>query len=578
MDSIDGKLKLFASAFLCCVMFLGVGAAAHAAESAALSFQRANKSSVELFRDASKKKYRKYWLEVIQEYSGICEKHPDSPFAPNARYKAAKLYRELYGYSGSTADLRKASETFQQVARDYPWSSLADDSLYNAGRIEERLGNKEQAQKLYRRVVSEFPQGDMHSAARARITGPARASAGSASATAKKSTGKTAQGSGASRVKNVRQWANEDFTRVVIDLDRSAKYKAFTLPRDPVHNKPQRLVIDLDGAATPQGFPYRHGQSDGFITEIRVSQFDPDTVRVVLDLKDSLAYNAFHLEDPSRIVVDVGAKSSSIKEAATYQSQGTVKKVRPHTPSQMKDDVPSIASQLSLKVSRIVIDPGHGGKDPGAIGPGGIKEKDLTLQISKLLAQRLKLEGFEVFLTRTTDTFLTLEQRTNFANEKRADLFISVHINSNEDRTVRGIETYFLNLTTDATAIEVAARENATTQKSLSDLQLIINDLMLNSKINESSKFANSVHTGVMNSALSTGYEGRDLGVRQAPFYVLLGAQMPSILLELGFITNSKDIGLLKRRTYQESLVDGIAKGINSYIMNTTYAYSGRGK
>lgn len=572
MDSIDGKLKLFACAFLCCVMFLGVGAAASAAESAALSFQRANKSSVELFRDATKKKYRKYWLEVIQEYSGICEKHPDSPFAPNARYKAAKLYRELYGYSGSRADLRKASETFQQVARDYPWSSLADDSLYHAGRIEERLGNKDQAQKLYRRIDREFPEGDMLSAARARITGPAR----SASAPAKKSAGKAAQGSGASRVKNVRQWTNEDFTRVVIDLDRNAKYKTFTLPRDTAHDKPQRLVIDLDGAATPQGFPYRHGQKDGLITDIRVSQFDPGTVRVVLDLKDTLTYNAFHLEDPSRIVVDVGAKGSSIKKAATHQS--TVKKVRSHTPSQMKDDVPSIASQLCLKVSRIVIDPGHGGKDPGAIGPGGVREKDLVLQIGKLLAQRLRLEGFEVFLTRTTDTFLTLEQRTTFANEKRADLFVSVHINSNKDRTVRGIETYFLNLTTDATAIEVAARENATTQKSLSDLQLIINDLMLNSKINESSKFASSVHAGVMTSALGVGYAGRDLGVRQAPFYVLLGAQMPSILLELGFITNSRDIGLLKRRSYQEALVDGIAKGINSYIMNTTYAYSGRGK
>jgi N-acetylmuramoyl-L-alanine amidase len=143
---------------------------------------------------------------------------------------------------------------------------------------------------------------------------------------------------------------------------------------------------------------------------------------------------------------------------------------------------------------------------------------------------------------------------------------------------VKGIETYFLNLTTDSSAIEVAARENAYTDKSISDLQLILNDLMLNSKINESSKFANCVHTSVLASAHSTGYDGSNLGVKQAPFFVLLGAQMPSILIELGFITNPTDVTKLKQRAYQDSLVEGIAKGINSYIMNTTYAYSWRHK
>ena len=229
-------------------------------------------------------------------------------------------------------------------------------------------------------------------------------------------------------------------------------------------------------------------------------------------------------------------------------------------------------------VSKIVIDPGHGGKDPGAISPNGIREKDITLEIGKLLAKRLKELGFEIFLTRSRDEFLTLEERTVFANKKRADLFISVHINSHQNPSVSGIETYFLNLTTDSSAIEVAARENATTQKSISDLQLIINDLMLNSKINESSKFANFVHTCIVSSALNIGYNGKNLGVRQAPFYVLLGAQMPSILLELGFITNSTDSEMLKRRSYQDTLVEGIAKGINNYIMNTTYAYSWRSR
>ncbi|HPL87496.1 MAG TPA: N-acetylmuramoyl-L-alanine amidase [Deltaproteobacteria bacterium] len=575
MDYIDDKLKLAVCALLCCAFFLGFGTAAYAADSAALSFQRANKSSVELFRDPAKKKYRQYWLEVIGEYTGIAEKYPDSPFAPNALYKSAKLYAQLYDYAGKKSDLQKASTVYQQVARDYPDSSLADDALLNAGKIEDRLGNKAGAQKLYRRIVSDFSSGDMAEAARKKIKGKIPEAKPSPVMTAGKTSAR-GQSSSLSQVRNIRRWTNPGSTRVVIDLEKNVTFKAFTVPEDKKNQLPHRLVIDLKGAATPPGFPYKHTVDNRLVSDVRVSQHDRDTVRVVLDLKDKLQYNTFNLEDPSRIVIDVSNDVSSIREVASYQSK--VKKVRSHTPSQMKDDVPSIATQLCLKVSRIVIDPGHGGKDPGAVSPNGVKEKDLVLEIGKLLAKRLKMEGFEVFLTRTSDVFLTLEERTNFANSKRADLFVSLHANSNNDKSVRGIETYFLNLTTDATAIEVAARENATTQKSISDLQLIINDLMLNSKINESSKFANCVHTGIISSAVSVGYEGRNLGVRQAPFYVLLGAQMPSILLELGFMTNSNDLGLMKRRAYQEALVDGIAKGINNYIMNTTYAYSGRSK
>jgi N-acetylmuramoyl-L-alanine amidase len=258
------------------------------------------------------------------------------------------------------------------------------------------------------------------------------------------------------------------------------------------------------------------------------------------------------------------------------RAESGFKKVPKWSKSQMSDDVPSIAAQLSLKVSRIVVDAGHGGKDPGAKGPGGIQEKDLTLAIAKALARRLRLEGFDVYLTRDSDVFLTLEERTAFANKKRADLFVSIHINASGDTGAQGIETYFLNLTTDSSAIEVAARENATTSKSISDLQLIINDLMLNSKINESSRFANCVQKSLISSVLTNGYQGRDFGVKQAPFYVLLGAQMPSILCELGFITNNGDSSLLQSDAHQSTLIDGIAKGVNRYIMNTTYAYNRR--
>jgi N-acetylmuramoyl-L-alanine amidase len=228
------------------------------------------------------------------------------------------------------------------------------------------------------------------------------------------------------------------------------------------------------------------------------------------------------------------------------------------------------------KISRIVIDPGHGGKDPGATGPCGATEKEITLAVSKELAARLRDDAYEIFLTRKSDTFVPLEERTAFANKKKADLFISVHVNANDRVSLRGVETYFLNLTTDASAIKVADRENAVASKTMGDLQFIIKDLMLNARINESSRFASSIQKSIISSLGRAGHANKDHGVKQAPFYVLMGAQMPSILIETGFITNAMESKLLQRKSYQHSIVQGIISGINLYVTNTSVAYSNR--
>jgi N-acetylmuramoyl-L-alanine amidase len=228
------------------------------------------------------------------------------------------------------------------------------------------------------------------------------------------------------------------------------------------------------------------------------------------------------------------------------------------------------------KISRIIIDPGHGGKDPGAIGPRGEKEKDITLAVSKELAARLHEDGFETLLTRRGDTFIPLEERSAFANKKKADLFISVHVNANEKVSLRGVETYFLNLTTDASALKVADRENAIASKSMSDLQFIIKDLTLNARINESSRFASSIQKSIISSLGKAGHSNKDHGVKQAPFYVLMGAQMPSILIETGFITNATESKLLQNKSYQNSIIKGIISGINLYVTNSIVAFNNR--
>jgi N-acetylmuramoyl-L-alanine amidase len=226
------------------------------------------------------------------------------------------------------------------------------------------------------------------------------------------------------------------------------------------------------------------------------------------------------------------------------------------------------------KALKIVIDPGHGGKAPGGVGPHGEKEKDITLEVGKILAKRLSDEGVEVFLTRDIDTYIALEDRTAFANKHNADLFVSIHVNATEARHKDGVETYFLNLTTDASSNKVAERENAMSSSSMQGLQLIIKDLMLNAKINESSRFATFTQNAIISSLRKTGYTGKDLGVKQAPFYVLMGAQMPAILIEIGFITNPADCMLLHNNAHLETIIDGIMGGIRTFTTNSGYVYN----
>jgi len=231
----------------------------------------------------------------------------------------------------------------------------------------------------------------------------------------------------------------------------------------------------------------------------------------------------------------------------------------------------SIAKQLALGVRTIVIDPGHGGKDPGASGSkNGVYEKHLVLDLSKKLAGKIRNRlNCNVIMTRSSDTFLTLEERTAIANTKSADLFISLHCNASNDKKLVGIETYYLNLATDERAINVAARENATSRKNISDLESILNDLMKNAKINESSRLAAVVQKNLYNGMAKQYSRIKNLGVKQAPFYVLLGASMPSILIETSFISNPEEGRRLADSAYQNALCDAITDGIAKYIRET---------
>ncbi|HEX8986012.1 MAG TPA: N-acetylmuramoyl-L-alanine amidase [Bryobacteraceae bacterium] len=225
----------------------------------------------------------------------------------------------------------------------------------------------------------------------------------------------------------------------------------------------------------------------------------------------------------------------------------------------------SLIRTLGLKLDRIVIDAGHGGHDTGTIGPSGLMEKTLVLDVARrlgaLIAQRI---GSEVIFTRSDDTFIPLEERTRIANEKKADLFLSIHANSSPSPRISGSETFYLNFTTSQDALDVAARENATSQTSIHDLQNLVQKITLNEKVQESREFA-SIVQAVMYKGIARNRASRDRGVKKAPFVVLIGAQMPSVLAEIAFLSNARDEALLKRPEYRQRMAEALFKGVSQY-------------
>ena len=227
----------------------------------------------------------------------------------------------------------------------------------------------------------------------------------------------------------------------------------------------------------------------------------------------------------------------------------------------------SLTRVLGLKIGKIVIDPGHGGHDTGTIGPNGLEEKDLVLDVSRRLGKLLQTRlGAEVIYTRKDDTFIPLETRTAIANEEGADLFVSVHANSSHDPDARGVETYYLNFTSSPDALEVAARENAVSEKSIHELQDLVKKIALKEKIDESQEFAGDVQSSLHSGLAAKNPGERDRGVKKAPFIVLIGANMPSILAEISFVSNPGDERRLETADYRQKIAESLYRGIAKYV------------
>ncbi|HEY5030100.1 MAG TPA: N-acetylmuramoyl-L-alanine amidase, partial [Candidatus Angelobacter sp.] len=255
-------------------------------------------------------------------------------------------------------------------------------------------------------------------------------------------------------------------------------------------------------------------------------------------------------------------KRKTVEPSSRVSSAATTRTAAPNAAGER-----SLIRALGLKIGKIVVDAGHGGHDTGTIGPNGLEEKDLVLDVAlklgKLLEDKL---GAEVVYTRDDDTFIPLETRTAIANKEQADLFISIHANSSDDPTARGVETYYLNFTSRTDALEVAARENAVSEQSIHELQDLVKKIALKEKIGESREFASDVQRSLYAGLSAKSPSLRNRGVKKAPFVVLIGANMPSILAEISFVSNPDDAKKLKTNDYRQRIADSLYKGVFKYV------------
>lgn len=376
-------------------------------------------------------------------------------------------------------------------------------------------------------------------------------------------------GGGHALVTDIRYWSNPDYTRIVVTLDREVGFAHHKLRRDHVGALPERIYIDFNGARIAPGvkdIPI----GDGLLKVARVGQYRPDVVRVVLDIENIRDYKIFPLSDPFRVIIDVKGERKTEIASLEDSIQAPRGDPVPVTKPVKTGRDGSTTRFKPAKIRRIVVDPGHGGHDPGAVAADGLKEKDVVLSIGLKLARLLKEQlNLDVVMTRSTDVFIPLEERTAVANKVNADLFVSVHANASLNKTASGIETYYLNLAKTDKAARVAARENNTSLEKVGLLQTILFDLMANYKINDSARLAEEVQKN-MYGKLSKKYGGmKNLGVKQGPFYVLVGATMPSILVETAFLSNEHEAELLKDSDYQDSAAAGILEGIRGYIKDS---------
>ena len=521
--------------------------------------------------------------------------------------------------------LRAAVSAYEQIVRRYPASAYSDNALWQAGNLAllafddfRQAADRKTGIRLLSLLRTEYPSSSLRTRAsvivKEREAEPVTVSPAPAAAApppappAERSRSAAAEAtadprSGPVAIRDVKRSELPDGTRVTIEMDAEVVYHS-----ERIEN-PRRVFFDLKNArpgAALQEAALKF--DDALVREVRLGRH-PHATRVVMDMEGAESYSVFTLYDPFRIVVDfkrsaaaaprplpparteVPAPDPASAAPAPPKAVATAPKPSPaqqaDSPAPM-DTVPvpttslpaapppvvpsanldgkfSLSRQLGLGVARVVIDAGHGGHDPGAKA-NGVTEAELTLDVATRLKKLLeKQPGIDVVMTRSTDVFIPLEERTRIANREGADLFLSIHANASRNVRARGVETYFLNFATNPEAEAVAARENAGSAQTMHKLPEIVRAIATNNKIDESRDFAEIVQRAMVRRLSQRNKTLRDIGVKQAPFVVLIGAEMPSVLAEMSFVTNKQDAALLKTGAYRQQIAEALLDAVLRY-------------
>jgi N-acetylmuramoyl-L-alanine amidase len=520
-------------------------------------------------RDDSARPTLAQMRRAVSAYETVVRRHPASGYCDNALWQAANLASLAFERFGDEADRKTSTRLFTLLSQGYPSSKLV-------AQVPDALAS------LQKRTPG--PDLDFLSPPQPVVT---------AGAIPRVAT-----------LKDIKRSVLPDGIRLTVDLDAEVPYY-----QEEIGN-PRRVFFDLKGVKP--GPALKEGSlrfDDGVVKEVRLGRHPQNTTRLVVDLEGVSTYTVYPLYGPYRLVIDFRRVVASTPSAATravappivvppavteartaaaiallpevkqtipeskpaaaapplLSKPAAPKTLPPAAPASNINGKFSLSRQLGLGVSRVVIDAGHGGHDPGAHG-NGITESELTLDVAMRLQKLLAAQpGIDVVMTRDSDVFIPLEERTAIANREGADLFLSIHANASRNPQARGIETYFLNFAMNPEAEAVAARENATSAQVMHNLPDIVKAIALNNKINESRDLAATVQKSMAKRLGAKNRALRDLGVKQAPFVVLIGAVMPSVLAEISFVTNKQDGALLKTGAYRQQIAQALFEAVVSY-------------
>ncbi|GBE12537.1 N-acetylmuramoyl-L-alanine amidase AmiC precursor [bacterium BMS3Bbin14] len=599
-------------------------------------YREAKDYNYRLERDQGIGRQRRNWLRGIRNFRRLYLLAPKGALAPNCFFMMARMYYRMYRRFHRPQDLDDSLDYYSDVVSLFPEDNLADDALFASAEIFLRdKKNPRQAARLLARQIRLFPKGDKYAlavsrlrelagkhgfplpAARQHLVNVLPVKYWSSDDYARVVIRSSAPVHYSARLLEkhnnhhrrllidfAQSYIDPKFTapvpirdgllrrirtsrfdattvRVILDIQSISNYKIFSL------NDPFRVIVDVHGRKKKVVRPKKMARVVAPKPKPSAEKKAPPVTTTAEPAPEAASVPAQGEKQAAAEIVPA-SKPAGEKEKKEQQpgisETGTPplvvlkdQKKRPagaaaaENPETGESKLP-LALQLGLGVHRIVIDPGHGGKDPGAMA-FGLKEKNIVLKVARETAARLRKKyHYEVILTRDRDVFLPLEERIAIANTKKADLFVSIHVNAHPSPAVRGIETFYLNLATNTEAMRVAARENATSTHNISDLQDILSDLMQNSKIQESSRLAEYVQNSLVSGLDEDQYKIKNLGVKQAPFYVLIGAEMPAVLTEIAFISNPENAAHLRQGKYLRDIADQIADGVADYVEYQTTA------